>query len=155
MAVLLLYLSLALSSWPHCLPAPAGAHTQQEGQEDTRTLLTKEWVLRERLVLQEGEIMPVPPADSMWLVFNPDSTYRLIRQNMTPNAIYGKEVVETGRWELEPDRGLVSVQVTGVDGLSILSAMLYRWEIKELSARQLVLQQYGAGTEYLVFSRRD
>jgi len=111
--------------------------------------------LREQLQQEEEALMPLVPLDSMRLIFYQDSTYKLIRYNVVPNNIHGPAVVEAGRWELDPDTGYLTVQVERVDGLSILSAPLPRWEIRKVANKQLVLRQYGMGEQYLIFGRKE
>ncbi|RDV16469.1 hypothetical protein DXT99_04515 [Pontibacter diazotrophicus] len=117
------------------------------------SLLANEWVLRERLHKEEGKFQPMKPFEPIRLELYPDLTYKLIRQHDTVNYLDSIETVEWGNWEINKDRVSISVQITNVDGRSILSAMLYRWQIEKLTPQQLILNQIGAGEQLLVFER--
>jgi hypothetical protein len=118
-------------------------------------MLAKEWVLRERLRKEDDQLKKILPLDSMRLILHPDYTYQLIRRNSTPNGIHGVETIEWGTWELEAARGLIKVRVTNVDGQATLNAMLYRWQIEKLTPRQLILNQFGFGEQYLVLEQSE
>ncbi|GAB3534705.1 hypothetical protein GCM10027443_22220 [Pontibacter brevis] len=121
--------------------------------QDSLALLANEWVLRERLHEKDGKLQPVIPLEALRLELYPDQTYKLIRQHKTESHLNSMETVEWGNWEVNEDRGLISVQVMNVDGRSILSAMLNRWQIAQLTPQLLVLNEFGFGDEILVFER--
>lgn len=133
--------------------APGRLPAQEITVQDSVELLANEWVLRERLLKEEGKFQPVKPFEPIRLVLYPNHTYKLIRQHDRVNYADSIETVEWGNWEINKDRGLISVQVTNVDGRSILSAMLYRWQIEKLTPQQLILNQFGFGEQLLVFER--
>ncbi len=132
------------------VPFPASAHKILLPQQpDTAQLLAQTWVLREQQRL--GESAPGITPDKMQLTFRPDSTYRLIKPGRTNNGLSELQVVEEGRWTLDTARGLISMQTTSVDGRAMLSTMMPRWQIEEVSAMQLVLQQFISGKVFLLF----
>ncbi|WP_162052379.1 hypothetical protein [Pontibacter pamirensis] len=145
--VCLLYAAPAPGETPAMLPLP------ETVAQDSMSLLTNVWGLRERLHKEEGEFQPIKPFEPIRLEFYLDSTYKLIRQHNTVNFLNSIETVEWGNWEINMGRGYISVQVTNVDGRSILSAMLYRWQIEKLTPQQLILNQIGPGEQLLVFER--
>ncbi|WP_161891090.1 hypothetical protein [Pontibacter russatus] len=131
---------LQLYAAPQQGVAAAGAPAQDAGQ-----LLTDEWALREHLAEKDGTYAPELPLDSLTLVLFDDQTYQLTRTRPAS--------VEWGKWELNDNNDLISVQVTNLDGYSTLSAMLGRWRIRKLTPQQLILKPFGAGNQYLVFER--
>lgn len=141
----------------HAAPAQDVASVAVPAEEitaqDSMALLANEWVLRERLRKEEGKFQPMTPLEPLRLELYPDQTYKLIRQHDTVNYLDSIETVEWGNWEVAKDRGYKSVQITNVDGRSILSAMLYRWQIEKLTPQQLILNQIGSGEQLLIFER--
>ncbi|MCC9167280.1 hypothetical protein [Pontibacter harenae] len=84
------------------LPAPQPTFSITN---DTVAQLTKVWVLRKKLQPTDNELKPVYPSENMELIFYPDYSYTLIRQNEMPNAVNGEEIVEEGRWEMGAEGG--------------------------------------------------
>ncbi|TPE43237.1 hypothetical protein FJM65_14075 [Pontibacter mangrovi] len=120
-------------------------------QRDSIAILSKTWVLQEKLYAHEGQKEPAYPQESLRLTFMKNGYYKLVRLNSTPNNVNGAEVVEEGRWELDTGKGYISMQTREVDGRSIMSVMLPRWEVWELSEDKLVLRQFAPASTYLVF----
>lgn len=123
---------------------------QEKLAQNSLAMLANEWVLPEHLVKEEGRVEPVKPFQPLRLVLYPNKTYQLIREQdpvFPPNKA---ETVEWGNWEINKNRGLISAQVTNVDGRSILCMMLYRWQIKKLTPQKLILHQYGYGNQIFI-----
>ncbi|AKD04883.1 hypothetical protein POKO110462_18545 [Pontibacter korlensis] len=134
-------------------PAPKFKMPELQTQEqptDSLKMITKTWVLREKLHAHKGDMNPVYPTEQMSITFRPNGSYSLVRQNKAPDAINGVEVIEEGRWELEASRGLIILQTRLVDGRSILSTMMPRWEVQELTEDKLVLRQFALSGQYLI-----
>lgn len=141
----------------YAAPAPDVVATMVPAQEsvaqDSLAMLAKEWVLREHLVKEEGRVEQVKSFEPLRLVFYSNKTYQLIGHKNSAYTPDKSETVEWGNWEINQDRDLISAQVTNVDGRSILSAMLYRWQIQKLTPQKLILQQFGLRNEILVLER--
>lgn len=150
-AVILSFLSLLCAA--PAQNAPGAVASAGIMPQDSLALLANKWVLRERLHEKDGKLQPVIPLEALRLELYPGQTYKLIRQHKTVSHLNSMETVEWGNWEVNEDWGLISVQVTNVDGRSILSAMLNRWQIEQLTPQQLVLNEFGFGDEILVFER--
>lgn len=118
--VCLLYAAPAQEVFPSLVPA------EEIMTQDSISLLANEWVLRERLHKEQGKFQPMQPFEKIRVVLYPDQTYKLVREHDGLNVLKNTETTEWGNWEINKDRGLISVQVTNVDGRSILSSMLYR-----------------------------
>ncbi|TXK44883.1 hypothetical protein FVR03_13075 [Pontibacter qinzhouensis] len=149
----LLFLWLALSSGAPAIVL-ATDNPVARTKHDSIADLSKVWVLRERFVQEEQELVSVRPVPKYVLTFHADSTYRLIQENDLPNAVNGPEVVEEGVWELDGNKGYIGVRVTQVDGRAIRSALAYRWQIARILPSQLVLSTIASGAEVLVFEEK-
>ncbi|MFT2008791.1 hypothetical protein ACMA1I_08970 [Pontibacter sp. 13R65] len=150
---------LLLLLWLFASPLTVGSalplhEPKTHASHDSVAELSKIWILRERFVQDEEELVSVRPVPKFVLTFHPDKTYRLIQENDIPNAVNGPEVVEEGVWELDENKGYIGVQVTQVDGRAIRSALAYRWQIARILPSQLVLSTITAGAEVLVFEER-
>lgn len=112
--------------------------------------LSKTWVLQQKLEQHDNGLEQVLPLEELRLTLLPDGSYQILRHKAVPGAPAGLQTVEEGRWELNASRGLIGMQTKYVDGRSILTTMMYRWEIEELSEERLVLKQFIMGPAYLV-----
>ncbi|WP_266205808.1 hypothetical protein [Pontibacter kalidii] len=119
-------------------------------QEDTVAMLSKTWVLREQFYAHKGELEPVHPQEEIELTFRANGTYTLSRHFGVADA----GSIEEGRWEYRaPDR-YISMQTRQVDGRSLLSTMLPRWEVQELADEKLVLRFMAMSGQYLVLEAK-
>ena len=89
---------------------------------------------------------PVSPDEKIELTFRENGTYSINRHYGVADA----GSVEEGRWHLDASRGEINMQTRQVNGGSILSTMLPRWEIKELKGDKLVLRFMAMGGVYVV-----
>lgn len=148
--------TLLLCQRPDAVPAlrpPQPLHEAIQAAPDTAALLTRTWVLREER--REGDSELQLPLEAMVLTLRPDRTYRLVKAPKIPEGSGGEiQVVEEGRWSIDTARGLISMQTTRVDGKAILSTMMPRWQVEELSGDQLILEQFISGRVYLLFEAK-
>jgi hypothetical protein len=115
-------------------------------QTDTVAMLSKTWVSRGQLHGHKGEPEPAHPHEEIELTFRQNGTYTLIRHYGVAEA----GSVEEGRWKYKaPDR-YISMQTRQVDGGAMLSTMLPRWEIIEVTDTKLVLRFLAMSGQYLV-----
>ncbi|WP_157578663.1 hypothetical protein [Pontibacter roseus] len=122
--------------------------------QDTTALLATTWILRQKAGFHPGRPDCVLQASGVELTFFADSTFRLVQQNESPNAIVGAEAVEEGEWRLNAAKGLIGVRTTRSNGMAIRSAMLNRWEIAQMKSGKLILKWPGFGKQYLLFEEK-
>lgn len=118
----------------------------QEQQTDTLTMLTQTWVVREQFHAHGGQLEPVQPRDKMEMSFRKDGTYTITRFHNVSDA----ESIEIGKWRYDSSRGFLSMQTRQVNGRDILTTMLPRWQVLELSEHKLVLLLVAMSGSYLV-----
>ncbi|WP_276496154.1 hypothetical protein [Pontibacter litorisediminis] len=148
LSTLILFLTLTVN------PAPKFAFDPlqtQLPQTDSVALLSNTWVLREQFHAHNGTLEPVSPYEKLELTFRKNGTYTLSRHY----GAAGAGSVEEGRWQLDASRGEIHMQTREVDGRSILSTMLPRWEIKELKRDKLVLRFFAMSGAYLVLEAKN
>lgn len=148
LATLILYLTLTVNPPPKFGPA---LPTVLEQQTDTVAMLSKTWVLREQFQAHEGQLEPVQPHEQLELTFRTNGTYTLNRHYGVPDA----GSTEEGRWKLDASSGVIKMQTRQVDGRSILSTMLPRWEVRELTDAKLVLRFMAMSGQYLVLEAKS
>ncbi|MCX2739116.1 hypothetical protein [Pontibacter anaerobius] len=143
--LLTLVLSLTLTANPAAkfyeLP-----HLLQVQEADTITMLSKTWVLREQFHAHRGQLEPVLPHEKIEITFRKNGTYTLARHYGVADAGSNEE----GRWKYQAADRFISMQTRQVDRSDILTTMLPRWEVRELTADKLVLRQVALSGKYLV-----
>jgi hypothetical protein len=115
-------------------------------QEDTVAMLSKTWVLREQFHAHKGELESVRSHEKVELTFRNNGTYTLNRHYGVANA----GIIEEGRWEYQVPKRYISMQTRQMGGGAILSTMLPRWEVQEITDDKLVLRQVALSGQYMV-----
>lgn len=146
LSTLILFLTLTVNA-PAKLDAVSPASVQQS---NTTNMLAKTWVLREQFHAHNGEKEPVRPHEKVELTFRENGTYTLNRHY----GVAGAGSIEEGKWEFKAPEGYISLQTRQVDGGSILSTMMYRWEIIDVADDKLVLRHFSPSSLYLVLESK-
>lgn len=123
----------------------------QVQQADTVELLSRTWVLREQFHAHKGQLEPVRPYEQMEFTFRKNGTYTL----NTHHGVADAGSIEEGRWEYMAPERYISMQTRQVGGGSILSTMLPRWEVQELTKDKLVLRQVALSGQYLILEAKN
>ncbi|OKL41327.1 hypothetical protein [Pontibacter flavimaris] len=148
LATLILFLTLTANPPPKFGPVSPAFQVQQA---DTVAMLSKTWALREQFYAHRGELEPVQPHEKAELTFRTNGTYTLTRHYGVQDA----GSTEEGRWELDASSGAIRMQTRQVDGRSILSTMLPRWEVRELTDTKLVLRFMALSGQCLVLEAKS